>query len=312
MPVTGPARRDRIGVGAVGVRPEEQDGILADLPGGGPFELVCFCDEGLDGPRAEYRPTRYCSDFNMLLDDPAVELVLVDGATARRRDFAVRALNAGRHVVLRPPFGEEAADAERIMRTALRHNLVATMDVTWRDEPDLAAMQAALAAAGSPEVWGLMGFWSASDFEDGRGDSDSLLAAAGLAVLDQLNVLVRQDIGAVNAHLSPDGSFMVYLSLRGGGWATARLAAVSCAALPRFVASAGGTSITVRDGEASVQRADGASTYKPGLPTDFWTNLRDAIRSGADVKCHPVDIVRAMKLHEAALAAVEAGRAVTV
>ena len=50
----------------------------------------------------------------------------------------------------------------------------------------------------------------------------------------------------------------------------------------------------------------------PAGVEDFWENLYGAIRNGAQVKCHPVDIVRAMKLHEAALESAELGEPVTI
>ena len=131
-----------IGVGLVGARLDQEppSGILARMPQGPMFRLVAFSDEGLEPARPERRPVRYYADYNMLLRDPAVELVLVDGPLQARRDFAVRALNAGRHVVLRPPFCESAPDAERVMKTALRNGLLATMEMPWRDDPDLAAV----------------------------------------------------------------------------------------------------------------------------------------------------------------------------
>ncbi len=148
-----------IGVGAVGVMPGEQDGLLAEMPPNAGFELVAFSDEGLPEQGPEERPAHYYPDYNMLLQDPHVELVLVDGPLEVRRDMAVRALNAGRHVVVPLPFAETAPDGERIMKTALSgQDLVATADCWWRDDADLLALRAALDAADPGPVQGLFFF----------------------------------------------------------------------------------------------------------------------------------------------------------
>jgi len=129
-----------IGVGIVGIGPDAVSRIQDELPDG--FELVAFSDEGLEGAGTHDRPITYHGDFNMMLRDEHVELVLVDGPVGLRRDMAVRALNGGCHVLMRPPFCESAADAERVAKTALRNGLVATMNVAWGDDADLRAPSA--------------------------------------------------------------------------------------------------------------------------------------------------------------------------
>lgn len=308
-----------IGVGVVGVKPGEQDGILAVLPQGDRFQFVAFSDEGLEDPGSGERPVRFYWDYNMLVQDPAVELVLVDGPLEKRRDFAVRALNADCHVVIRGPFCETAMDAERVMKTAIRAGLVATMDLAWRDQPDLLALRRALAAENVGAVHGLFGFWPGEEPADAGAAEGGLLAQLGLALLDQMNLLLNDDAKSVNAHLQtampgrPDEGFLVYLPLRRGGWAIGQASRHGATHLPRWVLYTANAVFSAGDGRAHVVTGGQRRTYEaPDTGEDFWQNLYASIRHGADLKCHPVDIVRAMKLHEAALESAEVGKPVTV
>jgi len=306
-----------IGVGAVGVRPGAQGGILTDLPQDGRFRLVAFSDEGLDPSLSRERPDGYYADYNLLLQDPEVEVVLVDGPVETRRDFAVRALNAGRHVVLREPFCETALDAERVMKTALRAGLVATQNLTWRQEPDLRALREAMQVENVGPAHGLFCFWSPAEGAGPMGDSD-LLEQVGMSVLDQANLLLRADVGTVTAHregpgTGADGGFLIHLTLRGGGWAVCRASRHSVAELPRWVVYTPNAAFVARDGKADFVAGEQRRTYEaPIIAEGFWANLHSAVRHGADPLCHPVDIVRAMKLQEAALQSAQVEEPVTL
>ncbi len=309
--------KDSIGVGAVGVRLGEQDGILADLPEDGRFRLVAFSDEGLGPSSRRDRPDGYYTDYNMLLQDPAVEVVLVDGPVEMRRDFAVRALNAGHHAVLREPFCETALDAERVMKTALKAGLVATQNLPWRNDADLRALREALRAENVGDAHGLFCFWPAGDLTS-PAEREGLLERIGVSLLDQVHLLLGADVSAVSAHRQAagredDDGFLLYLTLRGGGWAICQASPHVAAELPRWVLYTRNAAFVARDARAHFISGEQRRTYEaPAEEEDFWANLHSAVRHGAEPNCHPVDIVRAMKLHEAALRSAELGEPVTV
>ena len=314
-----------IGVGAVGVRPGEHDGILAELPAGQRFQFVAFSDEGLQpGPRPD-TPARHFGDYNVMLREPSVEVVLVDGPVDLRRDFAVRALNAGRHVVVAPPFAETALDGERVMKTALNAGLLAAMETPWRNDPDLGALRAALAAENAGPVFGLFCFVESEQPEPS--EEAGLLKRVGFGLLDKVNLLLAGEVRNVSAHLRRarggrgEGGFFLYMPLRSGGWVAVDAALAegagpagrSCGALPRWLAYAGGVEVRVADGRAVVGTGSDQRCYDAPLPpAGFWDNLHAAVRDGAALACHPAEIVRAMKLHEAALEAAELGEPVTI
>ena len=329
-----------IGVGAVGVLPGIQDGLLAELPQDAGFRFVAFSDEGLPEGLVTARPVTYCPDYNVLLQDPEVELVLVDGPLDLRRDMAVRALNAGRHVVIPLPFSETALGAERIMKTALAgRGLVATADCRWRDDPDLLALRAALAAEDVGPVQGLFFFgvvpprppaeepllveFLPEDEAEPEEVDVGMLGECGVEFLDQVHLIAGDYVKNVNAHRiapaapgAPSGSadgFMVYLALRRGGWAVAQVTTHRPAGLPRWAVYTPHATVTARGGSAVVITATTETTYTaPSQVQGFCDNLYAAVRNGAELKSSPVDIVRAMKLHEAAIESLLLGEPVTI
>jgi len=304
---------DPIGVGAVGTYPSTDTGLLAAMPKGRLFRLVAYSDEGSEGLETEHESVPCYPDYNVLLENSAVELVVVEGPVEKRRDFAVRALNAGRNVLLQEPFCETALDAERVMKTAFHTDLAATMNMTWRDDPDLRALQLALREENVGQVHGLYLFWAPA--EDAEAPPEGLLPEYGAELLDQVNMVVRQDVGQVRTHAlrtapgRPDTGFSLYLSLRGGGCAVIQAGRHPVRDVPRWLVTTRGATFTVRDGVARVVAGEQRREYPaPPEPVDFWENLYAAVRNGAELKCHPVDIVRAMKLYEAALESAETGQ----
>jgi predicted dehydrogenase len=313
-----------IGVGAVATPPAEDGGLLAQLPNGGAFELVAFSDEALDEEVRTEDPVRYYADYNVLLQDPDVEVVLVEGPVDVRRDLAVRALSAGRHVVIASPFAETAADGHRILKTALRAGRLATMDMPWRDAPALGAARAALAGENAATIHGIAGYHGYEPPAEPPGAEGGALEAIGLAVLDQAHVLLPQDVKTVSAHVvgssaqvagagAAGGGFLIYMPLRSGGWAIAQAGRETDPPLPTWVIHIPGGVITVQGGRAIASTSTGRRTYEaPPATEGFWENLRRVVREGAEPKCHPADIVRAMKLHEAALLSAADGDAVAI
>jgi len=334
MSAEGRPAGSAVGVAAVGVRPPDGRGILAELPDDGRFRLVAYSDEGLpplpradddeadaagsdDGGQSE--PALACyPDYNVLLQDPQVELVLVDGPIELRRDFAVRALNAGRHVVTAPPFCETAMDGERVAKTAIRKGLVATMDLKWRGDADFRAIRAALAAENVSGVQGAFLFWAVSEPPSATA-APGLLERFGMAMLDQMRCVLREDVKSVNAHLlrptpaAADAGFLLYMPLRSGGWAVCHAASRAVGALPGWVLYTAQATFAVGHGRAVVSTGGEERTYlSPEAPVAFWDNVHAAIREGAELACHPADIVHAMKLAEAASESAELREPVTV
>ncbi len=293
-----------IGVGVVGTRDARKD-LIQCLPDGPRFKPVAFCDEGCEDQGPTEKPLDYHQDYNLLLKDPELELVLVKGPVTKRKDFAVRALNAGKHVVLDRPFCEESDGAERIMKTALRKKLVATCDLPGRNDPDYAALQNALREANVGGAYAIEGFRL---FPPEARKREELLDVYGFEMLDQLQMLVSTEIKSVSTHVfrphesRPAQHFMIHVAMRGDGWAALHGSVLARSGHPQWTAYTPDAIFTAEGGEAVLHEREGSTPLEAGPPVeDFWENLFLAIREEAPLKCHPADVVRAMKLHEATL-----------
>ncbi len=289
----------------VGAGPEDVVAIEAQLAVTTRVRLCGVCVEGVDCDRGALPEHLDCHlDLNMLLQGSDIELIIVAGPAERRRDLAVRALNGGRHVVTTAPFAATARDAARIMKTAARQGLMATMDIPWRSDPDLRALLAALQHPDAPRVHSLAMHRACGD--DAHGICPS--------VLDMVNLVVPADVRSVTAYMdaAPGRGYFLMLPLRHAGWATVRVTEREVPGVPRFIVSGAAGTIIVDAGQATVHTSGGAHCVEPGDVPDFWAGVFDAVRSGLVHPFATVDIVRAMKLHSAAEESAATGEAVSI
>ncbi len=63
-------------------------------------------------------------DFNAILDDPSVELVIINTPDHLHLDMATRAMQAGKHVVVEKPFTLNSVDASALIETAGNHGVM--------------------------------------------------------------------------------------------------------------------------------------------------------------------------------------------
>lgn len=294
--------RTNIGIGIVGEVPNPT-GSLAEMVEAQPgFDLLGICGEGTEVEKPEYSPAPWYTDFNVMIEDPFIQAIVVAGPIELRHDFMLRALNAGRHVLAALPFTEDAAAGVRVMKTALNAGLVATAFLPWRNEPGFASL---LEAVQREDLRPIQQAFAV------RECSAETWPQEAIAALDQVNMLVRQDVASVTAHVGASGTFLT-APLRDGGIATVRLGPVAGTGLPSWSVTSTGVTATVTDGAAVVTKGDDAATHDPPEAIDFWANLHAAIAGRAEIACHPVDIVRAMRLAESAIESAETGEPATV
>lgn len=70
-------------------------------------------------------------DPRSLIDDPAVDAVLVATPVATHYDLAIAALRAGKHVIVEKPIAASSDDARRLIEEAARRNLTLMVDHTF-------------------------------------------------------------------------------------------------------------------------------------------------------------------------------------
>ena len=70
-------------------------------------------------------------DPRALIDDPAVDAVIVATPVATHYDLAAAALRAGKHVIVEKPMAASSDDARRLIEEAARRNLTLMVDHTF-------------------------------------------------------------------------------------------------------------------------------------------------------------------------------------
>lgn len=151
------------------------------------------------------------TDLDDLLADPSIDIVHICSPNATHAEFALAALDAGKHVVCEKPLATNVADAERLVRRADETGLVATVPFVYRYHPLVREARARVA----------------------RGDAGRLLTFAGSYLQDWLldhhddNWRVDSAVGGPSRAFADIGSHLCDLVEFVTGDRIARLAATT-------------------------------------------------------------------------------------
>jgi predicted dehydrogenase len=118
-------------------------GVMRSFPD---VDLVATWDDDEDrGHKAagsfglEYRPT-----VDGVLDDPAVDAVMIGSETNRHAEFVERAAEAGKHILLQKPMATTLEDCDRIIASVNKHGVRFSMAFQMRHDPVNQKMKALL------------------------------------------------------------------------------------------------------------------------------------------------------------------------
>lgn len=95
--------------------------FVSAVPG---LRLEAFVERTSDEAAKAYPGTKTYRSVEAMLDDPAIELVVVGTPNATHYSLAKQALAAGRHVVVDKPFAETSAQAEELITLSIQNGLV--------------------------------------------------------------------------------------------------------------------------------------------------------------------------------------------
>jgi predicted dehydrogenase len=95
-------------------------------------EMICDANPCAIGKIAKAYPDMHTTtDFNDILQSPAIDIVAVVTPVSTHYDLARRALENGKHVFVEKPFTATAAEAEKLVNLAERKNLKIMVDHTF-------------------------------------------------------------------------------------------------------------------------------------------------------------------------------------
>src|SRR6266542_5762508 len=96
--------------------------------------VVAVCDLNaarLQQISAHYPTIKTTTDYRDLLADPAIDAIVIATPVSTHFDLAMRAIQAGKHLLVEKPLTTNAADAERLIEAAARRERVLMVDHTF-------------------------------------------------------------------------------------------------------------------------------------------------------------------------------------
>ena len=105
-------------------------------------------DEKARAYAAEHGIPRAHGSYEALLEDPEVDAVYVSLPNALHVPWAVRALEAGKHVLCEKPLDRRPAEVERAFGVAARAGRVLSEGFMWRHHPQASTLVEAIGAGG--------------------------------------------------------------------------------------------------------------------------------------------------------------------
>jgi scyllo-inositol 2-dehydrogenase (NADP+) len=190
-----------LGFGAIG---EEHTSAIAAVAG---LDLRAVCDRSPERVRAALRdaPTAQgTEDIDELLDSTKVELVVISTPPNTHGPLALRALAAGKHVVVEKPFCLTGAEADRLLEAAEAAGTTLTVYQNRRWDADFLALQELVRSGALGEVFHLEAFVGGFDHPCHFWHSDSAVSGGvvydwGSHYLDWILQLVQSDVVQVSA-----------------------------------------------------------------------------------------------------------------
>ncbi|MEB3307889.1 MAG: Gfo/Idh/MocA family oxidoreductase [Cyanobacteriota bacterium] len=139
------------------------------------------------------------TDFAELLNNPAVEAVVIATPPGPRFGLAQAALEAGKHLLLEKPVALEASQVEQLQRQAIQRGCCVAVDFEYRAVPLFQQLQALVRSGSLGELWLVRFDWLMSSRADPTrawnwysqaSEGGGVLGALGTHAFDILHWLV--------------------------------------------------------------------------------------------------------------------------
>jgi scyllo-inositol 2-dehydrogenase (NADP+) len=298
--------------------------------------------------RREYPDVKVVATLDDVLADPDVDLVVIATPHDTHRDLAVRAMDAGKHVVVDKIVAMNARETVDMAETATRKAVLFSVFHNRRWDWDYLTVRKAIEEGylGEPYLFesaimrhGRPGGWRAV-----KAQSGGILYDWGAHLMDQALQLVLGRVSSVFCQIqyrrsdTDIGSYaQVHLNFENGVIYRVEVGNLSAYQRPRFQVF-GDAGALVKTGidpqEPAMIRGDiGAAEEDPANQAQIWTtgggerrhfvmesvrgtwrnyyrNISDVLNKGAELVVTPEQMVRLMRVYDAAMTSAEYGVAI--
>ena len=108
--------------------------LVRNIQESGKASVVTCCDMNTDRLKqvsSKYPSIRTTTNYDDVLNDPSVNAVVIATPVATHYEFARKALERGKHVLLEKPATSSTAEAEKLVELAEKHSLTYMIDHTF-------------------------------------------------------------------------------------------------------------------------------------------------------------------------------------
>ncbi len=201
VPEPSPVGVGLLGYGAIG---HEHSRAVRAVDG---LHLAAVCDtsdERRDAAAAAAPGITTTGDANTLIDRDDVDLVVVSTPPSTHAQWALRAIRAGKHVIVEKPFAIRTAEADEVLAEADAAGLLAAVYQNRRYDPDHLAVRRLVASGALGDVFHIETFVGGYGHPCNLWHSDESVSGGafydwGSHVFDQVLDIVPTDIDYVTA-----------------------------------------------------------------------------------------------------------------
>ncbi len=295
--------------------------------------------------RAE-RGCRTYPSFEAVLDDPAVDLVVLATPNSTHCDMAIQALRAGKHVVADKVMCLTLAECDRMIAAARETGKLLTVFQNRRWDGDFLTLKSCIANGGLGDVrwiemaWQGFGAWGGWRGETAMGGGK--LYDLGAHLIDQLLLLFPQPIARVYCRMHHDipvtdteSQALVTIEFADGATGICDTSSLAAISKPRFYACGScGTflkyGVDPQEAAMIAERIDDATedpaTYarvhdgkterivptRPGRWRTYYENIADVLTNGAAPQVQLGEVRRAIAVLDAAFQSARSGQTIRV
>jgi predicted dehydrogenase len=178
------------------------------LKADGRFNIKKVFERSTEKSKADHPEVEVVRSYKQLLEDPEIELIVVNTPNALHYSMARQALEAGKHVVVEKPFTVTAGEAGQLIELATRNSRVLTVFQNRRWDGDFLTLREVV----GQQLLGKLveyeahydryrNFVEANTWKEETGPGSGILYNLGSHMIDQALVLFGVPLG-VTAHLS--------------------------------------------------------------------------------------------------------------
>jgi predicted dehydrogenase len=148
---------ERLRFGILGAADIARKALIPAIEAAANAELVALASRDPERGRSLFNG-HVAGDYASLLDDPEVDAVYIPLPNGLHREWAIRALEAGKHVLCEKPLATGAAEAAEMEAAARSSGTLLMEAVMYRFHPRMRAVVTKLREKPPEEIWASFGF----------------------------------------------------------------------------------------------------------------------------------------------------------